>query len=246
MSRSRGLYEVLITETIATELRALDQRLQADTTPLRAAEAADRIALHVGRIVQRAIASLEDEQRVTVGVALARTIFGVIDRAITKANVTPDSPIAPGAILRAVLARLPDGRPESIEEPLIPLLDTSSESIRIATCFLSCLLGECGARRPAGVHARQDRGAILSNDPISRLRHQSRSHSLGESIGHAVGKPNGAALPAPPVHGFLRLAVCPPPHRRSGILVSRSGDLCSPRIRNADGDYLAARGSSSG
>ncbi|MEO6028192.1 MAG: DUF3427 domain-containing protein [Candidatus Binatia bacterium] len=125
MSRSRGLYEVLITETIAAELRALDHRLHADTTPLRAAEAADRIALHVGRIVQRAIASLEDEQRVAVGVALARTIFGEIDRAIAKVDVIPDSPIAPGAVLRAVLTRLPDGRPESIEEPLIPLLDTA-------------------------------------------------------------------------------------------------------------------------
>ncbi|WP_438029780.1 hypothetical protein [Sorangium sp. So ce233] len=35
--------------------------------PLRVAEAADRIALHLGRIVQRAIAGVPDKERVSVG-----------------------------------------------------------------------------------------------------------------------------------------------------------------------------------
>jgi superfamily II DNA or RNA helicase/HKD family nuclease len=125
MSKARGLYEVLITEAIATDLRALDERLKAHTTPLRAAEAADRIGLHVGRIVRRAVAALDDEHRVAVGIALTRTIISEIDRAIEKVDAGPDSPIQPGAVLRAVLARLPDGQPESIDEPLIPLLDTA-------------------------------------------------------------------------------------------------------------------------
>lgn len=125
MSRPRGLYEVLITEAIESQLLALDERLKAYTTPLRAAEAADRIALHVGRIVQRAIAAVSDQDRVTIGIALARMIIGEIDRAIANVDAAPDSPIEPGAVLRAVLARLPDGQPELIDEPLIPLLDTA-------------------------------------------------------------------------------------------------------------------------
>ena len=35
------------------------------------------------------------------------------------------APIEPGAILRAVLARLPDGTAETMPSPLIPLLDTT-------------------------------------------------------------------------------------------------------------------------
>ena len=34
-------------------------------------------------------------------------------------------PIAPGRVLRAISARHPDGSPERIPEPLIPLLDTT-------------------------------------------------------------------------------------------------------------------------
>lgn len=129
MSKPRGLYEVLITGAIETELRALDERLSVHMTPLRAAEAADRIALHVGRIVQRAVAAVADQARVATGIALARTIIGEIDRAIEDVDATPDSPIEPGAVLRAVLVRLPDGQAEVIDEPLIPLLRRPSLSL---------------------------------------------------------------------------------------------------------------------
>lgn len=125
MSKVRGLYEVLITEAIAAELRALDERLAAQSAPLRAAEAADRIALHVGRLVERAVAASDDEGRVDFGTGLARRIISEINRANAKLDLSPDVPVEPGSVLRAVGQRLPDGRPEVVAEPLIPLLDTA-------------------------------------------------------------------------------------------------------------------------
>jgi hypothetical protein len=47
----RGLYEVLITEALNEQLGRLDSSLEAIREGLRAPEAADRIALHLARIV---------------------------------------------------------------------------------------------------------------------------------------------------------------------------------------------------
>jgi hypothetical protein len=70
----RGLYEVVITEALASSLRQLDGRMAARDERLRAAEAADRIALHLGRVVERALRGVSDEDRVAVGVRLAQEI----------------------------------------------------------------------------------------------------------------------------------------------------------------------------
>jgi superfamily II DNA or RNA helicase/HKD family nuclease len=125
MSRPRGLYEVLVTAAIASDLRALGDELLADTKNLRPAEAADRIALHIAGVVERAVGAIPDAVRVHEGLALARSIVAEIDKTVADVDLGPDAPIDPGTVLRAVLARLPDGKPESIDEPLIPLLDTA-------------------------------------------------------------------------------------------------------------------------
>ncbi|WP_437515228.1 hypothetical protein [Sorangium sp. So ce1099] len=121
----RGLYEILVTEAVASGLRELDASLEASTGALRPAEAADRVALHLSRIVQRAIAGVPDAERVRVGVGLARRIVEQIEEVIVGAEVRPDAPVEPATVLRAIAGRQPDGRPETIPEPLIPLLDTT-------------------------------------------------------------------------------------------------------------------------
>ncbi|MEP7307784.1 MAG: DUF3427 domain-containing protein [Acidobacteriota bacterium] len=123
--RPRGLYEVLITEAIASQLSTLGDDFHAIRNGVRPAEAPDRLALHLGRIVQRAIAGVNDADRVAVGIALARTIIEQIDQTISGSQTGPDTPIEPGTVLRAVLGRTPDGRLEEMPEPLIPLLDTT-------------------------------------------------------------------------------------------------------------------------
>src|SRR5579859_8176397 len=125
IEHSRGLYEDLITEAVEAQLQTLGDELQAIRTCIRPAEAADRLALHLGRIVQRALSAVKDSDRVSIGVVLARQLIEQIDQAIAGAHVRRDIPIEPGAVLRAIRGRTPDGRFEEVPEPLIPLLDTT-------------------------------------------------------------------------------------------------------------------------
>ena len=116
--RERGLYEVLVTEALDAELHDLGDRLEPKRGKLRAAEAADRVALHLARVIQRAVAAVGDHERVAAGVALARKLIDVIDQTIEVSRVTPDRPLEPGQVLRAIRGRLPDGQPETIRQPL--------------------------------------------------------------------------------------------------------------------------------
>ncbi|MBZ0231055.1 MAG: DUF3427 domain-containing protein [Deltaproteobacteria bacterium] len=114
----RGLYEALITRETQAALDELGERLVSIVRALRPADAADRIALHVSRVVQRAVADAAEHARVELGVALTNRLIETIGA--PEQMVEP-----PGATLHALLARTPDGRPEEMQEPLIPLLDTT-------------------------------------------------------------------------------------------------------------------------
>jgi len=124
-SFARGLYEALITEALEARLAGLDERLVPSREGIRAAEAPDRIALHVGRIVRRAVAHVPEAERAEVGAALARGLCDLVDERIRGAEARPDRPLVPAGVLRALAARRPDGAPEEIPGPLIPLLDTT-------------------------------------------------------------------------------------------------------------------------
>ncbi|MDC0723479.1 DUF3427 domain-containing protein [Nannocystis bainbridge] len=119
-----GLYETLITEAVAANVRDLSPRRSARVERLRPADAADRLALHLGRIVNRALAALPDEERVPRGVQLARQLIAQIASELAL-DLAPDLPREPGEVLRALLGRLPDGSAELLSEPMIPLLDTT-------------------------------------------------------------------------------------------------------------------------
>ncbi len=121
----RGLYEVLITEALEAQLGELDESLEAVREVLRAPEAADRIALHIGRIVQRAVAAVDERERAAVGADLACRLIDLIRVSGSGRDLGVERPIQPGEVLRSVVAHLPDGRRESIDYPLIPLLDTT-------------------------------------------------------------------------------------------------------------------------
>lgn len=124
-NRPRGLYEVLVTEAIKTQLEQLGSEWHTVIGDVRSAEAPDRLALHLGRIVKRALSSVSESERVAKGIALARALIQQIETAVAASGATGEKPVEPGIVLRAVLGRTPDGRPEAIAEPLIPLLDTT-------------------------------------------------------------------------------------------------------------------------
>ena len=125
MSRiSRGLYQSLITEAFAKEIASLETNLHARYADLHYSEVADRLAMHVSHIIARAVESIEDGRRVGDGIALARELISQIVET-TKADLLSERPAIPAQFLTGVLAIQPDGLPEGLSEPLIPLLDTA-------------------------------------------------------------------------------------------------------------------------
>ncbi len=120
-----GLYETILTELLEQRIERGEVEGLPDREDLRNAEAADRLALHLASVVERAIEGMPEKQRAILGAKLARRLLEV---AITESR-TPalqcESPIEPPRILRAVRSSLPDGTPAPIEVPLIPLLDTA-------------------------------------------------------------------------------------------------------------------------
>jgi hypothetical protein len=62
-SPAAGLYEALVTVALKSALEGLDHGLEAQKGPLRSAEAADRIALHLARLITRAVEAIEEKDR---------------------------------------------------------------------------------------------------------------------------------------------------------------------------------------
>ncbi|RLQ23620.1 DUF3427 domain-containing protein [Seongchinamella sediminis] len=122
----KGLFEAIITESLNRELESLDSdSLSIVRKSLHAAEVGDRLALHLGRVVMSALSSVNDKDRVDVGVQLARDLIDKIDRTIAKAEASEDQVLSSKEVLTAVWPLNPDGSVPQIAEPLTPLLDTT-------------------------------------------------------------------------------------------------------------------------
>jgi len=80
-------------------VREVGGEWEAITGDIRSAEAPDRLALHPGRIVKRALHGVDDRQRAAVGIALARTLIQQLDEAVSGADVSFEAPIEPGSVL---------------------------------------------------------------------------------------------------------------------------------------------------
>ena len=124
-SLERGLYEVLVTEALEEQLGGLDIALEPIRTALRAPEAADRIALHLARVIERAVNGIAEGERANVGLDLARRLIDLIRELPAAAEFGAERPVAAGDVLQGVVGRLPDGRPDTVVAPMIPLLDTT-------------------------------------------------------------------------------------------------------------------------
>ena len=97
---------------------------------------------------------------------------------------------------------------------------------------------EC-ASRSFCVYARQDDRTILAHHPLSRLRDQPRSHSLGEPVGYPCRQRNRAPVPTACRERQQRHAVCASAQRRARLLLPGSRHVRQARIRAADGHHLA-------
>jgi superfamily II DNA or RNA helicase/HKD family nuclease len=130
----RGLYETLLTEALAARIEGLAPRRQATVVPLRDPDAADRLALHVAQLVERAVDGLPEGERARRGARLARALIGHLVEAMgadalgdegTREALRGERPDEPPRLLAAVRDTTPAGTAETLSSPLIPLLDTT-------------------------------------------------------------------------------------------------------------------------
>ncbi|OBB57087.1 helicase [Mycobacterium sp. 852013-51886_SCH5428379] len=118
-----GIYEVLVTEALRARLAPLERSFRPTVRPLHEAEAADRIALHLSRQIEQALATVTEDARVQVGIEVAQALIARLAEFVNVDGYDP--PIEPGEVLHAILEHRPDGTPRPIAKPLIPLLDTT-------------------------------------------------------------------------------------------------------------------------
>src|SRR5687768_6666462 len=124
-SLAQGLYELLVTQLLEEQLRHPQLHGAPDVDELRNAEAADRIALHVAKVVETAIEDLPAEDRSVEGVKLARLLIKLIAQHVGADQLSAMQLADPATVLRGIRRQLPDGGPQDIPRPLIPLLDTT-------------------------------------------------------------------------------------------------------------------------
>jgi len=120
---TQGLYEVLVTEGLRARLDALGDARPVTRRALHPAEAADRIAWHLGREIERALADVDEQTRAAVGIGVARALLARLGELVELDPAV--APVEPATVLHAVTGRRPDGSPEPVTEPLTPLLDTT-------------------------------------------------------------------------------------------------------------------------
>ncbi|MGK0473202.1 MAG: superfamily II DNA or RNA helicase/HKD family nuclease [Candidatus Azotimanducaceae bacterium] len=120
-----GLYESIVTESLQSELEALDSAsVIVKKLKLHPAEVSDRLALHLGKVVERALSNVSEQERIEVGIRLVSELVAKISSTIAKSDVSGDQPIATDQFLSSILGFNPDGSVAFINRPLTPLLDT--------------------------------------------------------------------------------------------------------------------------
>jgi superfamily II DNA or RNA helicase len=119
-----GLYEQLITAGLDEQLREINA-LFVERSPLHYAEAPDRISLHLSRQIERALESVPESERLAAGLEVVRSVLARLSELPGGPDLDREALVEPGEALRAVMAARPDGSPQPIDAPLIPLLDTT-------------------------------------------------------------------------------------------------------------------------
>ena len=119
-----GSYEALLTRRLLAALKTLDGSWAHQLDKLDAAEAADRLALHLSRVIEKVLAAMSNEQRVAAGTQLIGEL--IVQALQGKPSVLlGEVPDPTGQLLSQVARRQPDGSAAFVKSPVVPLLDTS-------------------------------------------------------------------------------------------------------------------------
>jgi superfamily II DNA or RNA helicase/HKD family nuclease len=121
-----GLHEALLTRRLEKLLSQIPEKtLLAELAELRDAEASDRVSRHLAGTLARAIERAPEGKRSEEAIRIASELIEHLQILTAGSDDLSDEPLDPGRVLVALQRRLPDGRPELIERPLTPLLDTT-------------------------------------------------------------------------------------------------------------------------
>ncbi len=119
-----GSYEAILTRRLQEALLGLDGSWSHHEAKLEPAEAADRLALHLSRVIEKVLAAMPSEDRVAEGTQLiSQLIAQALKGAVTV--LEGEIPAQAGALLTQVARRLPDGSAPNLQPPVVPLLDTA-------------------------------------------------------------------------------------------------------------------------
>ena len=121
----RGLYQSLLTESLVQQLQELDARLIARKSDLHVEEAPDRLAMHMAKVIQTAIASLSKDKRIEVGGGLTQKLIQLLVDSTPANDLITEKLALPPRMLKAIDGKKPDGTVDQVTEPLIDLLDTT-------------------------------------------------------------------------------------------------------------------------
>lgn len=119
-----GLYEEIITGALLADLGEVATEL-VDRRRLDSAEVADRMALHLARLIERSVESVGEAKRLDAALEIGQRVVELLSERAPKADVAGDAPAESGEQLREIKGRAPDGSPKDTERPLTPLLDTA-------------------------------------------------------------------------------------------------------------------------
>jgi superfamily II DNA or RNA helicase/HKD family nuclease len=122
---AEGLHELLLTELLKQQMEQSAVEGVPELEVLRPAEAADRVAQHLARIVELAIEQAPESERATVAVDLARRVVELIAAYSESEELGALQLAQPGRVLRSIRGMMPDGSARVIPKPMIPLLDTT-------------------------------------------------------------------------------------------------------------------------
>jgi len=119
-----GSYEAILTHRLQEVLQGLDHAWSHQVEKLESAEAADRLALHLSRVIEKVLAAMPSDQRVTAG---SKLVGELIVQALQGRleSLSGEVPSQAGELLMQVARRLPDGSAPKLQSPVVPLLDTA-------------------------------------------------------------------------------------------------------------------------
>lgn len=120
-----GLYEQMVNAALQAQLSDLQSQRAVKLDKLSSAEAPDRLAMYVGKLVERVVAGFNDKDRLDLSRKLINSIIDVAKDYVPNPGLELDKLPDELAVLRAIFDLAQDGRGLELDTPLTPLLDTT-------------------------------------------------------------------------------------------------------------------------